>query len=332
MKLAYKNEKLEKVLIGVNVVAAAIVTASFVALFGFYEPLLQKQFLYSAQFLLLFVFITEKVFRAINSVSMREYLRNFWFDILLFATLILSLIGAGRWFAYAEPTGVKHIAVGVYLILQVVIKVCRTVVNMAASGRNPTQTLILSFLFLIIAGSGLLMLPRSSTGVNVSFIDSLFTATSATCVTGLIVKDTGSDFSMVGQIVILTLIQLGGLGIVVFGAVFALLLRQALSVKESVAMQDLLSARTLGRIGNMIVFIFISTVLIEAVGAVSMFEMWNNEPNWVGNVDEQWFCSIFHSVSSFCNAGFSLFNNSFVGYSKCWQIYGEDCLSGRKAL
>ncbi|OHB62085.1 MAG: hypothetical protein A2168_05775 [Planctomycetes bacterium RBG_13_50_24] len=192
---------------------------------------------------------------------------------------------------------------------------------MAASGKNPTRTLIASFLVLIFSGAGLLMLPAASADgkESLSFVDALFTATSGTCVTGLIVKDTGRDFSMMGQMVILALIQLGGLGIVVFGAVFALLLGQAFSLRESVAMQDLLSARTVSRIGNMIAFVFVSTILIEAVGAVSLSGM------WAGDVQNKWFCSIFHAISAFCNAGFSLFSNSFVGYSRSWQVFVVIC-------
>ncbi len=98
-------------------------------------------------------------------------------------------------------------------------------------------------------------------GKSLSPVDALFTATSATCVTGLVVKDTGYDFTLMGQVVILALIQLGGLGIVIFGAVLALLLGQALSVRESAAMQDLLSEGTLGRINRMVVFAFIATAV-----------------------------------------------------------------------
>jgi len=187
------------------------------------------------------------------------------------------------------------------------------------------RALIASFLVLIVSGAGLLMLPRASAGENVSFVDALFTATSATCVTGLIVKDTGGDFSLMGQLVILSLIQLGGLGIVVFGAVFALLLGQALSLRESVAMQDLLSARTLSRIGNMIAFIFVGTLLIEAVGAVSVFRMWDDVPGRVANVQQQWFFSVFHSISAFCNAGFSLFDDSLRSYNRRPEVYVVIC-------
>ncbi len=325
MQVLYENKRLEKVLIAVNVLAAAAVTATFVMRFGFHKPLVEALILYYVQVALLCVFIAEKFIRLFNATSKGEFLRANWFEIPLLLVLGLAFFAAGRWFVEVDPMAVRQFAVSIYLVLQVVIKVCRTAVNLAASGRSPTRTLIASFLVLIISGAGLLMLPRASATENVSFVDALFTATSATCVTGLIVKDTGNDFSFMGQLIILSLIQLGGLGIVVFGAVFALLLGQALSLRESVAMQDLLSARTLGRISNMIAFIFFGTLFIEAVGAVSLFGMWDDSPGWIGNVHQQLFCSIFHSISAFCNAGFSLFSDSFVGYNKSWPVYTVIC-------
>lgn len=334
MQVTYKNNRAERVLIGINILTAALVVATFVMLFGgFKKPLLpyvrnlhkQEVILYAVQVVLLCVFIAEKVIRSFNSASKREFWQVHWFEIPLLLALGTTLVGAGRWFGTGEPAVVRHVAVGIYLVVQVVTKLCRTSVNLAASGKNPTRTLIASFVFLIISGAGLLMLPRASTGENLGCVDALFTATSATCVTGLIVKDTGSDFSLMGQLIILSLIQLGGLGIVVFGAVFSLLLGQALSLRESVAMQDLLSAQTLGRIGKMIAFIFVGTLVIEAIGAVSMFGMWDNVASWDGNARQQWFCSIFHSISAFCNAGFSLFSDSFIGYSKSWGVYAVAC-------
>ena len=321
MQIHYRNKRLEKVLIGVNALAASAVAASFIMLFGIDEPLLPVWILYGVQLILLCVFIAEKIIRLFNVVSMGEYWRGNWFEVPLLVALGIAVFGAGRWFGKAEPGVVRHFAVGIYLVLQVVSKLCRTAVNLAASGRNPTRTLIASFLFLIITGAVLLMLPRASAGENVSFVDALFTATSATCVTGLIVKDTGQDFSLMGQLIILALIQLGGLGIVVFGAVFALLLGQALSLRESVAMQDLLSARTLGRISRIIAFIFVGTLLIEVAGAVSMFGMWDKVPGRAGDLQQQWFCSIFHSISAFCNAGFSLFSDCMASYNGRWQVY-----------
>ena len=326
MRIEYKNKRFENILITANALTSAMVVASFVLLFGGFNKELMPPdvILYTIQVVLLCIFVAEKIIRFSNSASKIDFWRANWFEIPLLLMLGITAVGAGRWFApsKAEAVEVRHFAVGIYLVIQVVAKLCRTSVNMAASGKNPTKTLIISFLVLIISGAGLLMLPRASTGENLSFVDALFTATSATCVTGLIVKDTGQDFSLMGQIVILTLIQLGGLGIVVFGAVFALLLGQALSLREKVVMQDLLSARTLSRIGNIIVFIFIGTFIIEAVGAFSLLGMWNDVP---GNIHQPWFCSIFHSISAFCNAGFSLFNKSFIEYNRSWQVYLVIC-------
>ncbi len=315
---------MEKVIFGVNVVTAVLVTVSFAVLFGFKKPLVAARFLYIAQYALLGIFITEKVVRFFNCVSRREFWRANWYEVGLFVGLVIAVFGAGRWFGRSDSEGVRHFAVGVYLVVQVVIKVCRTTVNLAASGRNPTRTLIASFLVLILTGTGVLMLPRSSAKEDIGFVDALFTATSATCVTGLVVRDTGTDFSLMGQIVILSLIQLGGLGIVVFGAVFALLLGQALSVREQVAMQDLLSARTLGRIGNMISFIFFGTLLIEGLGVLGLRGMWQQAAGTTANI-EPWFCSIFHSISAFCNAGFSLFGSSFIEYNRSWPVYAVIC-------
>ena len=328
MQIAYKNKRLERTLIAVNALTAAVVAASFVTQFGFDRPLLPVGILRIAQAVLVFIFITEKIIRLFNSVSKVEYLWGNWFEIPLLLALGIAVFGSGRWFGAAEPSATRYSSVGVYLVLQVVIKVCRTGVSLAASGRNPTRTLIASFLVLIVSGAILLMLPRSAAtpdNIGISFVDALFTATSATCVTGLIVKDTGRDFSLMGQLVILSLIQLGGLGIVVFGAVFALLLGQALSLRESVAMQDLLSARTLSRISNMIVFIFLGTIFIEVIGAVGAFRMWDDVPGRITSVHQQWFCSIFHSISAFCNSGFSLFNDSFVQYNRSRGMYLVIC-------
>jgi trk system potassium uptake protein TrkH len=337
MRIEYKNKRLENILIAVNALTSAMVAASFIILFGgFKEQWLPEVVLYSIQVVLLCIFVVEKIIRLSNSVSKVDFWRANWFEIPLLLLLGVAVVGAGHWAEAFAPTkevirdfvvDIRHFAVGVYLVLQVVAKLCRTSVNLAASGKSPTQTLIASFLVLIISGAALLMLPAASAPgkESLSFVDALFTATSATCVTGLIVKDTGRDFSLMGQVVILTLIQLGGLGIVIFGAVFALLLGQALSLRESAAMQDLVSARTLSRIGNMIAFIFVGTVFIEAVGTVSLFGMWNDVPGQVANVHQQWFYSIFHSVSAFCNAGFSLFGDSFASYNRSWGVYVVVC-------
>lgn len=321
MNVRYKNRPLETVLIAVTLLTAVVVAATFVLLYGFHEPLMSLRTLHLIQIGAFMVFLAEKTIRFVNAFSKREFLRVFWFEIPLLVLLTIVVLSAGSWFAVKDPAHLRMLALGTYLMAQVVAKTCRACVNLAASGRNPTKALIGSFCVLIIAGAGMLMLPKSYSTDQMSFVDALFTATSATCVTGLIVKDTGEDFTIMGQIVILTLIQLGGLGIVIFGVVLALLLRQALSVRESVAMQDLLSAQTLGKISSIIGFIFMGTIIIEAIGALSLLNLWHDSTGTTLGTSQQWFYSIFHSISAFCNAGFCLFNRSLIDYNKSWRVY-----------
>ncbi|AQT67167.1 Ktr system potassium uptake protein B [Anaerohalosphaera lusitana] len=315
MKITYKNKTLEWALIALTAVTAAAVVASFVLHYGFREPMIPTRIVNIIHITALLAFLTEKILRLHNAASKREYLRANFFEVPLLVALLIAVLGAGRWFALENPNHVRTLALSIYLVCQVIAKACRGSVNVASSGKNPTIALIAIFVILILAGAGILMLPRSYNSAEMSFTDSVFTATSATCVTGLIVKDTGSDFTLMGQITILTLIQLGGLGIVIFGAVIALLLGQALTVRESVAMRDLLNAQTLGRIGNIIAFIFAFTLIIEAIGAASLFHLWQPVPGHNENIHQQWFYSIFHSISAFCNAGFSLSRTSLIPYA-----------------
>ncbi len=144
----------------------------------------------------------------------------------------------------------------------------------------------------------------------------LFTSTSAVCVTGLVVESTGSHWSQFGQAVILVLIQIGGLGIMTFGSVFALVLFQNLNLRQNAVMTDLMSPSLSVSIGRVLVFIILTTLLVEAIGARLMWSLWS-EPGmdfW----QRMWFSS-FHAVSAFCNAGFSLYDNSLMRYADTWQ-------------
>jgi trk system potassium uptake protein TrkH len=176
---------------------------------------------------------------------------------------------------------------------------------------HSTHAVLRSFLGLILIGTVLLKLPVSTaSGRFTSWVDALFTATSATCVTGLIVQDTGSHFSLFGQIVILALIQLGGLGIMTFSALFLVSLGR-LSMRAQVEMRDILDTEYLNDVGKLVAYVAVSTFLIELVGAASLFAAWRGEMG--GTAAEAW-AALFHAVSAFCNAGFSLFSDSLMAY------------------
>ena len=179
------------------------------------------------------------------------------------------------------------------------------------------QIIILGFAGVILIGALLLMLPISTTGGNVTpFNETLFTATSAVCVTGLVVQDTGSYWSTFGQAVILALIQIGGLGVVTVAASFALLSGRRISLRQRNTMQDAISAPKVGGIVRLTRFILRGTFLIELLRALAMLPVFCRDYGWRG----VWM-AVFHSISAFCNAGFDILGTesnrypSLTGYA-----------------
>jgi trk system potassium uptake protein len=309
-----------------NFTMGLLVVISFAILFGFEQPPVEADYLQYFHYFAFAYFVSEKVFRFVKSNARLTYLKENWLEIPMLLALIAVSVFCEKLFPSYASNKIVGSALGIYLIIQVVDKVCRFTVQVAATGRNPMRMLVLSFLVLIVGGAAFLMLPTFHNDTEpLGIIDACFTTTSAACVTGLIVKDTGSYFTLRGQIVILILIQLGGLGIVIFGAVIAQLLGKAFSVSESVAMQDLLNAETISRIGRIIVFVFTFTIVIEAVGALCLFGMWNSATGITLSSGERIFYSIFHSISAFCNAGFALFSDSFTRYACAGEIYWVIC-------
>ena len=178
------------------------------------------------------------------------------------------------------------------------------------------QIIILSFAGVILLGTLMLMLPISTTeGCVTPFSEALFTATSAVCVTGLVVQDTGSYWSAFGQMVILMLIQIGGLGVVTVAASFALMSGRKISLMQRSTMQDAISAPKVGGIVRLTLFILRGTFLIELIGALAMLPVFCRDYGWHGI-----WLAVFHSVSAFCNAGFDILGTndnlypSLVGY------------------
>jgi len=170
---------------------------------------------------------------------------------------------------------------------------------------------MLSFALVIAIGTVLLMMPASSASNQVtSFVDALFTATSATCVTGLIVVDTGSYFSLFGQLVILLLIQIGGLGIMTISTAFAIMLGQRITLKLENVMYQVVGGSQSLNVLQLLRSIVLVTLLIESVGALLLYTRFSAHYLPL----EAFYMSIFHSVSAFCNAGFSLISVSMMGY------------------
>ncbi len=165
---------------------------------------------------------------------------------------------------------------------------------------NPAILFVGSFGLIAIVGTFLLMLPAATVN-GISFVDALFTATSATAVTGLIVVDTAFDFTPFGQTVIMVLFQLGGLGMLTFTSFFAYFFKTGASYRESLYMQNILGHDQLGGVMSRVMQIVVFSLIVEAFGALLIYVSLSPEA-----VEERGFFAVFHAISAYCNAGFSL--------------------------
>ena len=183
------------------------------------------------------------------------------------------------------------------------------------NGFNPLPVIAAGFAGLILAGSVLLSLPIACAGPgHVSWFDALFTSTSAVCVTGLVVRDTGTAYSAFGHVVLLILIQIGGLGFMTFATLVFRLMGRTISLRGRMIMRDSLNEDVLGGVVQLVQWVVGSTVCVELAGAllfsVRMIPMYG--------VGKGLFYAVFHSVSAYCNAGFDLFGGgrSLTGFSE----------------
>lgn len=174
---------------------------------------------------------------------------------------------------------------------------------------SPPQILIVTFVSLIIFGAALLMLPFATTN-GISFIDALFTSTSAMTVTGLIVLDTATAFTMFGQVVIMLLIQLGGLGIMTFAVFIYIAIGKKIGLKQRLIIKQALNQSTIGGVVKLAKRLLLFSLVVECIAVVFLSVRWVPEYGWFQGL----YASVFHSISAFNNAGFSIWSDSLSGY------------------
>ncbi|MBN9294019.1 MAG: ATPase [Flavobacteriia bacterium] len=174
---------------------------------------------------------------------------------------------------------------------------------------NPAQLFIISFFLMIFIGALLLMLPKA-THHGISFIDALFTSTSAVCVTGLIVVDTSSYFTQFGQTLILLLIQAGGLGILTFASYFSYFFKGGSTYENQLALSDMTNTEKLGEVFTTVKRILAITFFVELIGA--FFIYMSIDKMIIPSFYDRLYFSVFHSISAFCNAGFSTLPNGMM--------------------
>ncbi|KHE67663.1 potassium transporter TrkG, partial [Halobacillus sp. BBL2006] len=174
---------------------------------------------------------------------------------------------------------------------------------------NPPQMIISIFIILILSGTLLLKLPFASTE-GVSFIDALFTATSAMTVTGLIVVDTGTAYTLFGQIIILLLIQLGGLGIMTFAVLIYIAVGKKIGIKQRLLVKQALNQSAIGGVVRLAKQLLVFSLIVESIAVIFLSFKWIPEMGW----GPGFYASVFHSISAFNNAGFSIWSDSLSSY------------------
>jgi potassium uptake TrkH family protein len=196
-----------------------------------------------------------------------------------------------------------------YFLVLIIYEFIRASTILSKLKTKPARTFIYSFLLLIAFGTGILMLPAMSVqDGSMPFMDALFTSVSASCVTGLIVVDTATYFTMKGQFVIMILFQLGGLGIISFTSFFATFLKSGVGIKQQLMLQDFLVSESLFSAKGLLRKIIAITLVIEIISFIMIFFSWGEDVVF-DSMGQKIFFSAFHAVSAFCNAGFSLFTN-----------------------
>lgn len=252
----------------------------------------------------------------------RQFFRDTWLEGILILLILLNGISrflfnfplitrVGEWVGILSLDNFLLLFIQGYLLVMVAVELGKASQIMPSLGISPPKLLIISFVFLIAVGTGLLMLPEmASSGKPTPLKDAMFTSISASCVTGLVVQDTATFFSFKGHVVILLLMQLGGLNIITFASLFALLNRSGMGIKHQSLLQQNFNIESLDQAENLFTRIFSFSLLLEGIGTALIYCSW-------GDVEfthrgAKLFSSLFHSISAFNNAGFSLFSNGLA--------------------
>lgn len=278
-------------------------------------------------------FLLKFIVKVVYEFHPVDFMKANLFETFIMLTVLIDLIGLAitgdhiiKYFfsalGFVHLTTYYLILVQLYLFLIIIIELGKASQNLAIFRLGPSGLLSLSFVILILSGAGLLFLPEMTTK-GISFVDALFTSTSACCVTGLASVDTATCFTLKGKIIIMVLIQLGGINIISFATFFATFYRNSGGLRTQSILKDLMSNDRLSDNKGMLQQIILFSLTIELIGAILMYFTWSPYMHFHG-FGEKVFFSLFHSVSAFNNAGFALFSNniweSSVRYSYNLQL------------
>ncbi|MEK6482060.1 potassium transporter TrkG [Catalinimonas sp. 4WD22] len=300
----------------INLISSILGLAVLLYNFGFSLTTNQIANVYLSIHIILWIFLISFLLRWLYAFRRIDFIKNTPLESSIMGLLIIRQIvrlfsgsenDVYQWLEIIRSIDFYHYFTTALLLLLLILEFSKASVNLSNIKIRPNAAFVLSFLLLILTGTGLLMLPAMTTqpgGMN--FIDALFTSVSASCVTGLIVVDTATFFTTRGQVVILILIQMGGLGILSFATFFASFLSGGLGFRQKMLIPDYLDTEAISSSGRLLREIIFITFFIELGTCILLFFTWSIP---FDSLSEKIFFSVFHAISAFCNAGFSIFTN-----------------------
>jgi trk system potassium uptake protein TrkH len=289
-----------------SILSAFLAFGSIVYGFGFYLDNVQMTWMYRCYALLVLSFLVNYLLRFLYSFKRISFLKRTWFEVLLLSIVVANFFLEDIYDLESQRVFYK-IHIVLYLILLSGYEVVKFSTRINLIKFRPTTMFLVSFLLLIGVGTILLMLPTATVGKNsMPFIDALFTSVSASCITGLSVVNTATYFSFKGQLILMMLFQLGGLGIISFATFFSTFFTKGVGIKHQTIVQGIYSTESLVSAQNLFKTIIIITLVLEFLFFLAIFFTWGGQVQFE-SLGQKIYYSAFYAVSAFCNAGFSLF-------------------------
>lgn len=317
MHISDHSEKVGKILQFISLFISLITVIAICYYHGFY---LNKQTTFLIHILIfgsLLFYVAKYLISLLYSLKWITFFKETRFEAIILGFFVLNFLIVQVFDIQLgfinNPTfgGYYILFIQVYFLFVSSLELAKASGFLTKFNLSPPGMMLLSFLSLIIIGTALLSMPRMTTN-GISFIDALFTSTSACCVTGLSVINTGTDFTVRGQVIIMILIQLGGLSILSFASFFASFFSTSQkSLKQQYFVKDFLSANKTSETSLMVRQIIISTLIIEATGVGLLFINWKATGAFSTD-GEAFYYALFHTISAYNNAGFSLWNANFM--------------------
>lgn len=303
-------QKITDRLIGILFLLASLTTLGLMAYeFGYTITSAGKEYIIWGYNVILKVFFFGSLIKiALNRKQVWKE-KGFWVEVIVLVLLLFIMLTQkpGHFPNATWLQQTDHILLHILLLFISIIQLSKAVVSHFQRRLRPELMFAYSFVILILIGAALLMLPKANSG-SLTFMDAIFTSTSAVCITGLTTVEIPATFTFTGQVILLLLIQIGGIGVMTFTSFIALSFFTQTSFIDQMALKNILSEESMNNIFRTLLYTFFTTLFIEAIGTWVLWWEIRNIPRDV--IPNPTFFAVFHAISAFCNAGFSTLSDN----------------------